>query len=500
MSKEPASKETIKGLYENMGNNFLLYVPLICSYVDTIESLEKINVAEAKSEPEVVMLNFWQILFRLQVFTLIANLDLSTLLRANFRTESAPEKRCNLKYINVITLEGYKYLFGYGSDEKNGIWTKFKVLAVQINDNELKSDINNFEIFIEEFKGQYTLSDDRDSRNLSVHYDQEPLKVYENLEKIGEDDEVKRTGAFLKVLDRMSVFIGKYVQKYNVPIVCRKNNYNFSLREEINISPDKDNKLFHALGNNIISFSARLNNIVSTCRKPELIKKSLNLDDLFLEELQPLINTISPGIHIHFIYSDLASAIRAYLSSEHYFEKQMNLRRINIIVYEGFKHIYGYTNDDQSRSFWYKYIYLILANSIDQNLKNSLSQIELKLNELATNTNVNNERLREYSVHYRHKDRDNIIPLFHTLLESNPLAKMNKALILIEILPKLIELNTESINVVYNIKNAKIQLSNKGTIEKLDNMLAFIKNSPASPKQKKSFIEIMDKIKNMLLS
>lgn len=481
MNKEPISKETVREIYQNMGNNFLLYVPIICKDIFSIENIDKGNVTEGENKPEAVMLKLGETLLRLKVFALIANLDLSTLLRATLRTELIPEKRCNLKYIDVITLEAYKYLFGYGKDKKNGIWEGFKLLAEQISDDELKSDIIDFEQFVKEFENKYALSEDRNSRNFSIHYDQDPLKVYENLEKIKEEDEAKRTIAFSKVLLKLFHIVEKHTPKYSVSIAYSTSNYDLTLHETVNIFPDKENKLFNVMAGEISSFCNRLDNIVSKCQAVESIKEKFNFDDSFL---QPLIKVMSPAMHIHFIYLDLASAMRAYLSSEYYFEKQMNLRRINIIVYEGFKHIYGYTDDDHNKSFWQKHIYSVLENSADQNLKDSLIQLELDLKAFATNTDINNERLRECSVHYRYKDRDNVIPLFHVLIESNPIAEMNKALMLIQkLLPPLIELNSAAMSAVNKTENDKVQAQKNEMIERLDSTLNVIKNGSTMVKQ-----------------
>jgi hypothetical protein len=46
MTQKPASEETIHRLYENMGNNFSLYVPILCSCVSSLESLEDIDEKE----------------------------------------------------------------------------------------------------------------------------------------------------------------------------------------------------------------------------------------------------------------------------------------------------------------------------------------------------------------------------------------------------------------------------------------------------------------------
>jgi hypothetical protein len=115
MSQVSATKETIQNLYDNMGRNFSCFVPILCDCVSSLESIEKLNVSESENRENN---SLWKTLLKLQIFSLIINLDLSTFLRADFRTTSNPEKRCNLKYVNVITIEGYSYLFGFGKDKK----------------------------------------------------------------------------------------------------------------------------------------------------------------------------------------------------------------------------------------------------------------------------------------------------------------------------------------------------------------------------------------------
>jgi len=118
MSQVSATKETIQNLYDNMGSNFSCFVPLLCDCISSLESIEELNVSESEN---LEINSLWKALLKLQIFSLIINLDLSTFLRANFRTTSNPEKRCNLKYVNVITIEGYSYLFGFGKDKKNSL-------------------------------------------------------------------------------------------------------------------------------------------------------------------------------------------------------------------------------------------------------------------------------------------------------------------------------------------------------------------------------------------
>ncbi|HBN06259.1 MAG TPA: hypothetical protein DD434_10810 [Bacteroidales bacterium] len=495
MTQKPASEETIHRLYENMGNNFSLYVPILCSCVSSLESLEDIDEKEYKCIKEFKL---WKIFIRLYVFSLLMDLDLSTFLRANFRTMLVPEKRFNLKYINVITLEGYKYLFGFGKDKDNAIWAKFKILAKEINDSELLTDINKIEQQAKEFENSYALSTDKDTRNLSIHYDLYPQKVYDFLIQIGEDTETNRINAFLKIIKDILPFLHKYILKFQIPLIYSTDNYNIDVREKINYFPDGNNKLFNELGAQITLYSNNLDSIVSNCKKTKIVQDKFKLGETFEGRLQTIVKSIYLGVHIHFIYLDLASAIRAYLSSEYYFEKQLNLRRINIIVYEGFNHIYGYTDIEQSKSFWKQNIYSILISSTDKNLTDLLVKIERELKELAVSDDINNMQLRECSVHYRFKDRDNTLTLFNALVKTNPLIEMNKAMKLLKILPELINLNTNSISVVNSTELEKIKLSNADTIEKIDSCLMMIEQANVDPELKLKTIETINAIKKLL--
>jgi hypothetical protein len=496
MAQIPASKESIQKLYENMGSNFSFFVPQLCSCVSSLESLEQINENECEN---VNALSLWKMLLKLHLFSLLIDVDLSTFLRADFRSTSDPEKRCNLKYVNVITFEGYNYLFGISKNKNNAIWQIFKRLAAQINNDELIKDINDIEQRAKEFENSLAQSIDRDNRNLSIHYDSDPLKVYNFLSQISEETETIRTNAFLKIIDDLIIFVNKYILKFQIPLICSTNNYDIDFWEKINLFPDKDRKLFTNFDEKIVSFGKQLDHIVAQCRMPKIVQEKLNLDDSFTERLQPMINSIQPGLHILFIYLDLASAIRAYLSSEYYFEKQLNLRRINVVVYEGFKHIYGYTDSEHLKSFWQQKISSILKESTNTNLTDSLTIIESELKKLAADKGINNMQLRECSVHYRFKESDNTIQLFHALVKSNPLIELNKALKLIQILPELMKLNSDSMSVVYNLEHDKIKSINIKTVAQIDTILTIIEQANMDPESRQKMIDNTIKIKSLLL-
>ncbi|MBP1616317.1 MAG: hypothetical protein H6Q14_144 [Bacteroidetes bacterium] len=496
MSQIPATKESIQNLYDNVGSNFSCFVPILCDCVSSLESIEQFNVSETEN---IENNSLWKTLLKLQIFSLIINLDLSTFLRADFKTTSNPEKRFNLKYVNVITIEGYSYLFGFGKDKKNAFWNTIKNLAEQKNDNEFIADVDGVEQRAKEFENIFASREDRDNRNLTIHYDSDPIKVHSYLSQISEEKETIRTSAFLKILDDITIFIKKYIKKFQIPLICSTNNFDIDLWEKINFFPDNNNKLFNELDEKLVHFAEKLDSIVAQCEMPKLVQEKLNLDDAFSAALQPLVQTIYPGIHVFFIYLDLASTVRAYLSSESYFEKQLNLRRVNVVIYEGFKHLYGYNNSDYLQSFWHKNINVILKESTNTTQLDTLANIEHDLKALSSENDINNIQLRECSVHYRYQERDNVITLFHALIKSNPLIELNKSLKLLNILPKLLEVITESISFKYNLEQEKIKLSSNKTLAQIDNILSMIEQTKIDPEKKQQIINSIKNIRNLLL-
>lgn len=450
--QKPASEETKQKLYRTMEENFSLLLPALYDSVYTLENLNQVDTSQIKSEGELHIVNLWKMLIQLQVFSLIANLDLIGILLSNFRTKSNPERRCNLKYITIMTYEVYKYLFGYRDDACNGKLEMLKSLANELGDSELISDIENFE---QNTRGVGRISVDRIARNISVHYDQDPLKVYDNLESITEKEESERLKASLGMLESLSMVVKKYAHKYQLSMMSANDHYDITIKEQNNIFPDKDYKIRNVLDDSIISFSKRLDNIVQSCRQLGIVAEKLNIDKVFMKEIKPCIDSISLGIHMHFIYLDLSSAIRAYFNAECYYERQVNLRRINIIVYEGFKHIYGYNETDLSLSFWRKQFFPILESTEDSDIKNFLLKIESELKTFSANITIGDVQRREHSIHYRFEDRDNTLPLFYNIIDSNPFVEMQKALKLVSLLNKLIKLNTNYIEIIQEIQGRK---------------------------------------------
>lgn len=484
-----------------MGKNFSLFTPTLCSFVDWYERSEHVDKAEFTHEFGMNEWFFFRELIKLYIASMIINLDLSTFLRADFRSDSIIEKRCNLKYINLITYEGFNYFFGSKDDKKNAVWPKFKAIAKLIKDEDLNNDLMKVTVCADEYESKYVQAKDRRSRNLSVHYDRNPILVYNDMMELNEDNETKRACAFLAILEPLSFLISKYFKRH--PRVLSeyfklRQPYDLSTRELFNSFQDKTGELSAILNDEIIKFGKYLDKLIVSCNMPAHFALKLGLKAGFVKSFNPVVESVYPGLYLHFIFLDLACAIKAYLHSGYYFEKQLNLRRLRVVIYEGFKKIYGFTDSQESNSFWRKNIYNALQKSTDPTVADKLATIEDNLSQLREYKDIKDDKKREYTVHYRYKEVNNIIPIFHQLINSNPIVEMEKALRLLRLLPSIIKLNKASLEVVYNDFNVKVSSANKNTQTVIDSVISRIEDSNIDEEKKESIIESIKKIKQYL--
>lgn len=76
---------------------------------------------------------------------------------------------------------------------------------------------------------------------------------------------------------------------------------------------------------------------------------------------------------------------------------------------------------------------------------------------------------------------------------------MSKSLKLLNLLPKLLGLITDSVNFKYNFEQEKIKLSNNKTLAQIDNILSMIEQIEIAPEKKLQIINRLNNIKDLLL-
>lgn len=463
--KTPATPETRRSLYENMGKTIEYSSPLLRKIILIKGTL---NPSEENINHEIL-----EALLSLEIFNQYFNIELASILRACFRANSPAEKRYNIKYINCVIIESYKYLYGYKSLINKSLWvSELKPLLKIINEQDFKQDFEILENHIVEF-GKRNITD-KSKRDLSFHYDSEPLAVYKMLMDLSEEDEVQRMICFMDLLQNISAFTLKYIKKYEIQKHETILNYTFTL-SDLDIFKNNKDILCSTLEKVIDNHAERLDKLVHQQNIPGWIK--LQFEDIEEEMITPFDQFSELGkvvIQLTYIYLDLASALRAFLSSEYTMEKQLSLKHINTIAYEGFNKLYG-LNANSGNSFWSKYITPLVSDDANQSLCNEYEVLSEELLKLKPEIEKLDEQ-RQLSVHYH----EGIIKVYNMLHDLNPIEESQKALRLLNILPKVLNFCTKCLHIIElknQVNSEKRMASTYKTIDNIINLLGKVPNN-----------------------
>lgn len=148
------------------------------------------------------------------------------------------------------------------------------------------------------------------------------------------------------------------------------------------------------------------------------------------------------AIQLTYLYIDLASATRAFISSEYTIEKQLSLKQINTIIYEGFNKLFGFENNKDD-SFWKKYIHPIALEDNNKSTYEEFSTLTEELNIFQEEINKCGAQ-RQLSVHL---DKG-IVRVYNMLHNLNPIKEFDKALRFLVILPKVLKFFTKCLHIV----------------------------------------------------
>lgn len=485
--KKLASPESRENLYENMGKTIDCFSPIIKAEIAMLETLNNI-IDNPISNTESNKIS--NVFLSLNTYTHFMSIELSSVLRACFRSSLLFEQKYNLKYINCVILEGYKHLYGYKSNRRKSIWmSEVKPLLEIIDEDEFKQDFDSLENRIIEF-GKNNITD-KAQRDLSFHYDLDPLLVYNMLIDIDEEKEVQRMVQFLALLQEISSFTLKYTGRYKIDYdinlkFAQKYAFSFS---DLDLFQNNKDSFYLNLGNAIVDHTERLNSFVKQQGLPVwLSQQSKDIDEELSLPIIQIVETTKIVIQLMYIYIDLASVLRAFISSEYVIEKQLSLKQINIIVYEGFNKLYG-LNGMEDETFLEKYIHPIILESEDELSIKDYAVLKQEFDAFGKETE-SLENKRQLSVHYDL----GIVQVYNMLHDINPILEFQKALKFLGILLKILNISSKCLYII----NSKWQVSYakrmQPTYKKIDELINLLEKAPNTP-EKEDIIKLMGKIK-----
>jgi hypothetical protein len=164
----------------------------------------------------------------------LISLDITTEFRIYLNAKEKYEVLYSCKQLIVTINEGYKKIFNYVTiDKKSGnfkmenrntsFWIKDIgiLVATQINtlSKEYEEITNKLEVYIEN-----NFVNIKNQRDLAVHYDNNPSKVYDMLIAFDIETISRQTLPFMDILKNMIIFNTKLFEEYGVLIAKKKNN------------------------------------------------------------------------------------------------------------------------------------------------------------------------------------------------------------------------------------------------------------------------------------
>lgn len=443
----PASKELIDRLAENMGNIIQDCFPILEECIATLTTINQKIFSEESGRSNY---NDYKNILELHASVLYVIIEVSSIFRADFHSDITIERKINLKYIVFITSEFFKATF----DSKNkSLWDKVFTYLSSLNIDAINNGIANINENIFHYKKSY-YDKDKGHRDIAVHYDFELDKLYNYIVNISEEEEAKRLCNFLAIVQPLNKLLIIYSSIIRLQFQTEYSLAPFNTIFEENLYNTLKKTLYSTIGDSLQHFAECLDKDMHTYAIPDKIPQNIKsiLDNSGINKIKKTRDFFKLGILLHYIYLDLGTAIRGALQSESDIERRWHIIRLNLIIYEGWKKIYLADELHKQRPLWEEYIYNPLSISKNDSIKEELNSVDSLLSLYKGKEDIKD--IRHQYIHLRERKEFNLLDLFDELLKLNSYSELNKALDFLKLLPRIIKLNKEAMNIVSEIERS----------------------------------------------
>lgn len=387
-------------------------------------------------------------------------IDLSVSIKAVSQVKGAYEGRFHIKNLLAILSEGYKLVYGFGNRRGKSIWG---CLKKYISKYEGGKHLSRYNEITSSLDGFGTTHINQDLRNLTLHYDDNMMKVYQGTANIYSFDEACCNAmAFMNILKKMMEFgidVCKGlkaepmdVKEFQIPTYPLYNDRLHGIFKKV---IDKDG----GLENNLKSFlttnaGKSLDRIAVTCKSIERIKakaKELKIAN-DMPEMKDLYILSNLQMLMQFMELDLACVFYSWLISTSGIEGVMILRRITIIKVAVLSHLVGYEENEKQRSIWTLIKAMIPPE--DKSIVNEVEQIEEAFLKLVDNEN--DRRERNVYVHYIEGSKQIKLASIADSIENLDLFKTIKDVqLMVQLYPKIQKFSKHLMNLLCEQAHAR---------------------------------------------
>lgn len=357
--------------------------------------------------------------------------DLATASHALLSVRNSVEKRLHMINLRADMQECYKFLLGFRDKRRYTTWSKIgRVLHEMVSDGrgELYETLRGlYDAINEKLEEIANASLEKDNRDLAYHYDDDLLKVYQNLlDANNEDDVIKRLSPLFGLLQCILMFCDQIeaVEKLNgmsLPDIEAQNGITF-FEQAVLAEYLKRNEIFDGALNNILRGASQID--VEAKRQKGLVRIKEFADEKQMDfpEANDMDKMGNTRLLIRIMIVDIATSVHAFIQSGSGPEYAFNLRRLTITIVSTLEKLYGYEENYRGNKLWAYIVKMIPAD--DKALIEEASEIERILNE---QINVKEKSDRVLFVHPMNKKKNNVQAILNKIESVKPVEALNRA-------------------------------------------------------------------------
>lgn len=189
------TKEMTMRLFENSGK------AISDLEIDTDRCVSKL--VELDNEVDCELVKIKKSIYKTRMMLNFINLDLCAAYRQYLSTNTSTnyEKRQSMTKINIVMSEGFKKTYGFGESQHNKSFLRTNIKSVISYIGEFDDEYNYIEAELEKIESDNTIN--QDMRDLAVHYDKDPIEVYNMLKGLSAEEVTNRCLKFMYVLEKI---------------------------------------------------------------------------------------------------------------------------------------------------------------------------------------------------------------------------------------------------------------------------------------------------------
>ena len=439
-----ASKETVENLIEN---NSETIENLYKKIVEDISFLRELNA-------DVLLL---RLAIELRMNMRFILIDLMTSLRSCLNGTYTFEKCYHIKNLEGIRVEGCRLLLGYGERKEESILMKLECELKQVCQRSEKTKyVQVYERLLAlydnvstQLRTVMTTYEERKSRNLTYHYDDDLYKVYKQLIKVrdkGEDEPMKCVILWMDAL-------------LSIQVLCDTIEY-----VEV-LQGNKSSKVtgFHHFRINVIKlefYKRTVTEFLKNDQFKEILDKVLKdidsvdwaakekdklgrLEDWLgknvpnqnkpktIKDMKDLMNVY---LLIEMSFADMSCVIRAFMNAGSDIEYPLTFRRLLVSKVSTLGHLVGYNDTEKGNALWSFIQKAVPADA--EKLKTEAAEIRIELESLLKQEDV---KCRALYVHYLDRDANesNVLRILESIEGIDLLIEMNAYRAFIKIMGRI---------------------------------------------------------------